>query len=206
MSNHARVDSLEELGQFRTELCTLTDELRAELYAAESDLRRTIDWVNTTQAAHWKRQVRIRTEEYGRARSELNRKRDQRTRLDARQSCVEEEKALKRAEKRVEEARQKIVAVKQWSRKLEEAVFGYQSLAQGLMSLVDADVPRAVARLDAMARALEAYLAGGPAPEWASAEITESEMRRAAEPVADPVRSPDRDPGDGKTDKQASSE
>ncbi|RMF76385.1 MAG: hypothetical protein D6744_12370 [Planctomycetota bacterium] len=180
MSEQVRVEALEELKRFRGELIKLADELRAELYAADSDLRRTVEWVQTTQAAHWKRQLRIRTEQLGRARSELNRKRNQRTRLDARLSCVEEEKAVKAAERRVEEARRKIAAVRHWSRKLEETVFEYQSLAQGLLTMVDADVPRAVARLDAMNASLQAYLDGGPPPEWVASEALDADMRRTA--------------------------
>ncbi len=202
MSDSARVGSLDELRRFRGTLCKLADELRGAIHAADADIARASQWLSDSQTRHWNQQVRIRTEEFGRARSALARKQSERSALDARVSCVEEEKALQKAGRRLEEAKQKVAATKRWTRKLEEAVFGYQPLAHGLMSALEVDVPRGLARLDEMGRALEAYLGGGPEPEWVQSAASEATMRRTrdddndagaaqdAEPAADKPTTP----------------
>lgn len=181
MSQSARVESLDDLRRFRGRLCEMADELRSAVYAADADVARASQWLSDTQARHWQRQVRIQTEDYGRARSVLRRKQGERTAMDARVSCVEEEKALQKAERRLAEAKEKLAAVRRWTRRLEEAIFGYQPLAQNLMSVLDVDVPRGLARLDEMGRALEAYLGGGPEPEWVRSEGPDLTMRRETE-------------------------
>jgi len=202
MSNSARVGSLDALRRFRATLCKLADELRGALHAADADMARASLWLSDTQTRHWRQQLRVRTEAFGRARSALARKQGERSALEARVSCVEEEQALQKAERRLDEAKQKVAATKRWTRKLEEAVFGYQPLAHGLNSALDVDVPRGLARLDEMGRALEAYLGGGPEPEWVRSAGSEMTMRRPrgddedagsvenAKPAGDPTTKP----------------
>jgi hypothetical protein len=186
----ANVESIEALREFRSRLCKLAEQVQAALSEAESELSRTIEWLSHTQTMHWKSELRIRAEDLTRARSALTRKKAEKSPTGARQSVVEEEKAFKKAQRRLEEAQQKQAAVKRWTRLLDQAAFSYRPVAQSLMSTVEVDVPRGLARIDSMALALETYLAGGPPPEWVKSEISETagRMVRTAEPDREPER------------------
>jgi hypothetical protein len=59
--------------------------------------------------------------------------------------------------------RVKAAHVKRWSRRLDQEAYGYQAVAGGLSAALAADIPRALAHLDNMLIALEAY-AVSPAP------------------------------------------
>ena len=56
-------------------------------------------------------------------------------------------------------AEEKAEAVKRWSRAVDQAVLKYKSGASRLAHWLETDVPKALAVLGRMARALEAYLA-----------------------------------------------
>lgn len=175
------LQSVESLREFRGVLCKLAGLVQAALSEADSELSRTADWLTRSQALHWKAELRVRAEELTRARSALTRKKAEKSPTGARQSTVEEEKAFQRAQRRLEEAQQKAAAVQRWIRQLDHVAFTYRPVAQGLMTTVEVDVPRGLARLDDMVASLEAYLAGGARPQWVSSQVAEGEMRR--EPV-----------------------
>lgn len=179
MPEAARVGSFDALRELRAALVALGDQVRSGLGEAQAELTRAADWLGSDRRAYWRQQLTLRTEEYNRARRELNSRRSERTPLGGHYSCVEEEKAFQRARRRLDEAREKSEAVRRWSRRLEEATFAWQPLAQGLASSVEIDLPAALARLDAMLAALDAYRAGGPPPDWVASEaLPTDDMRR----------------------------
>src|SRR4030095_12473514 len=127
--------------QFRVGLCKLADQVKAALNEADGDLHRTSDWLTHKQTLYWSNEIRVRAEELTRARSALTRKKIEKSPTGARQSCVEEEKAFKKAQRLLEEAQEKAAAVKRWIRKLDETLFTYRPVSQSLKSTVDVDVP-----------------------------------------------------------------
>jgi hypothetical protein len=74
-------------------------------------------------------------------------------------STIDEVRALKRAQVAVEEAEQKIRAVKHWSQALAREMVVYKGQAGPLAGATHRDVPQAVALVDRMLEALEGYLA-----------------------------------------------
>lgn len=181
----ASVESIDALRDFRARFCKLAEQAQAALLEAEGELTRTGDWLTHSQTLHWKNQLRIRGEELTRARSALNRKKNERSPTGARQSCVEEEKAFKKAQARLEEAQRKDAATKRWVRQLEQTAFTYRPVAQALLTTVEADVPRALVRVDQMIDALAAYLEGGKRPDWVKSDADSGGMTRAALPDLD---------------------
>ena len=78
MSNErADVRSIEVIDAFRTVLVGFIDAGRGALMEAESDLERTILWLDRDRVGHWTRQIRRRQELVVRAKSELYRKQTQ---------------------------------------------------------------------------------------------------------------------------------
>ncbi len=162
MGEQARVESVDALRRFRVALCKCAEVAALGLDEADADIQRTTFWVKQDQRSYWKRQVAKRAELYARAKSELNRKKMHKTALGERCSFVDELKALAAAERRLEEARAKQASVQRWSRLLDEEVFSYKGIAQGLNQAIEIDVPNALAHLDNMVAALEAYASSPP--------------------------------------------
>lgn len=157
MSDFARVDSVAMLKDFRASLCRFAEQSRAGLDEVDGGIQRTMIWVSRDQHAFWKGQIPRRAEDVMRAKLELARKRDQKTPLGGTYSTVEERKALAAAKRRLEEAETKFANVRRWTRRLEQETSTYKGGIRGLSHALDHDIPRAVARLDNMIAALEAY-------------------------------------------------
>src|SRR5436309_9107343 len=101
MSFGARLESIEDLRTLRARLAGLSQHVQTALLEAEGELTRTADWLARTQSYHWKEQLRQRGEEFTRARSALTRKKNEKSALGGRPSCVEEEQIFKRAQRRL---------------------------------------------------------------------------------------------------------
>lgn len=157
MAETARVESIDALKKFRAALCKFAETVRVALDEADAEVQRASYWVKQEQQNYWKAQIRKRSELFARAKSDLSRKKSQRTALGGRYTCIDEEKALAAAERRLEEAKQKQANVRRWSRLLDEETFSYKGVAQGVSTVVEVEVPNAVAQLDNMIAALEAY-------------------------------------------------
>ena len=168
MSEQARVESVDALKKFRVALCKFAETVKVGLDEAETEIQRANLWLNQEQHRYWKRQAEKRAELYARAKSDLSRKKAQKTALGARLSYVDEEKALAAAERQLEEAKQKLANVRRWSRLLDEESFSYKGAAQGMSLAVEADVPNALAQLDNMIAALEAYASSAQPSEQRS--------------------------------------
>src|SRR5262249_10256710 len=114
----------------------------------------------------WQREGERRHELLVKAKIELAGKKAALNAMGNRSSCIEEQKEVARAERRVDEARQKLKNVARWTRQLEVESFSYRAAAGGLHEMCTVDIPRALAQLDEMLNALEAY-AGRAAPGMA---------------------------------------
>jgi hypothetical protein len=163
MSQHARVDSFAMLRQFRAALTNFASIAAVALDEADTDIQRTLLWLREDRHRHWKAIVQTRAEQYTRAKLALK----QREVLDraiagTRSSCVDEKKALKIAEKRLQEAEHKFRLVGQWSRQLEKEALDYKGTVQGLINAIETEIPNACARLDKIVDSLEAYVALTP--------------------------------------------
>lgn len=162
MGEQVSVESFEALSCLRMALAKFADEASSVLYAADAQLQRSKTWIKTEQANHWLAEGRKRSELLIRAKLALKEKKLQPSPLGGRQSCVEEEKAVKLATRRVEEAEQKAINVRFWTRRIDEEGLAYSASATGMKHACTAEIPAAIARLDHMLAALEAYASQGP--------------------------------------------
>ena len=169
MSHSAHISSVAVLRELRVALVKFGVAAQNALAEADSDLHRTIRWVQQDQAAHWEQQLRRRAERLVQAEQVLkNKKYHFRSDLDSR-SCVDEERAVVAARRAVEEAREKSDLVRRWGPKLEKQALLYRGAVNGLIRAAETDVPRALAGLDRMLDSLENYLAA-PGAETAETD------------------------------------
>src|SRR5713101_4766072 len=107
MSQSARVTSFQAIQDFKAVLCGFCEETKEALGTIDMEVRRMLDWLGHDQAHYWQNQVRNLQEEVTQAKTDLFRK--QLTRLSGEiPDCLEEKKALRLAQGRLEVAEEKV--------------------------------------------------------------------------------------------------
>jgi len=163
MAEGARVDSVDALQLFKVALWKFQETAAVALGDAESDMHRTLLWLETEQDSHWQGQVRKRQELVARAKEAVRMKKIFKDSSGRQQSAVEEEKALQLALRRLSEAEQKLANTRRWSRVLQKEIELYKGSVQRFATTVQVDIPAAAAHLDSLSSKLDAYLAVQPA-------------------------------------------
>lgn len=160
MSDSARVHSLDALKDFRTALCAFATDAQKALDGARTDIRRALDGLDD-RLAYWRNQVRERGEELTRAKTALVQRRWGH-RDGQGPGTTEAEIAVKAAQRKLQEAEEKIKTVQRWQRHLPREINDYEGPARMLAGYLDADLKRALVLLDRMTAALEAYVTLAP--------------------------------------------
>ena len=163
MSNPARVESIEALKMFRRAIIKFAEAAAVALGDAESEMQRRLNWLENEQDSHWQGQIRKRQEEVSKCRDAVRQKKIFKDFAGRTPSADQEEKALRLAMARLEEAERKLAAVRKYAKKLPREIEVYKGSVQRFATTVQSDLPTAAGKLDAMIRKLEEYAALGPA-------------------------------------------
>jgi len=158
----ARVHDIEVLKMFRAQLIKFAEAAGVALGDSESEIHRTIGWLDNEQLQHWVSAHRKRQGILAQAKEALRMKKIFTGPAGSRQSCVDEEKAVQKAIKAVEEAERKIVAVKQWGRRLQKELLMYKGQTQRFATSISVDIPLAATVLGNMIVRLESYASLAP--------------------------------------------
>lgn len=153
----AAVGSLEALKDFRAALCRFIKDAGDGLLIVELELRRAQDWLQLDRPKYWQAEIRRREETVLHAKADLSRAKTT-AMFGNTAGCTDQKVALRRAQARLEEAKEKLLTVRRWAMLLEREVEDYKGPAQQLSNFLEADLARAVAELDQLITALEAYL------------------------------------------------
>jgi hypothetical protein len=161
MASSARVTSVPAIADFKVALLAFCQEAKEVLATTEMEIRRTMDWIQRDQLPYWQREIRNRHEEVAQAKADLFRK--QITRISGQNpDYLEERKALRLANLRLEEAEDKVQMCRSWAnRQLEQAVDEYEGPARQLAGMVEGNPPPMVIYLGRIIGSLEAYLEQG---------------------------------------------
>lgn len=157
MKRSADVRSIDALRDAKAALIEYRETIVVALSEANSEVQRALWWVQNDQRSHWERELRRRTEQVNQAKSELYRAKL--SAMDDHASCLEQRKALERAERRLEMARRKIEAVKHWSRVLDREFMLFKGQLQAISRVADSELPLGIARLEMLDERLRTYLA-----------------------------------------------
>jgi len=155
----AHVHDIEALRQFRVALVKFIEAAQVCLADAESDVARTLHWLDLEMAPHWATQVRKRQELVSRCRDALRQKTVYKDPTGARQSVVDEQKALKKAEAMLAEAEQKLAATKRYVRLIQHAQQEFKGGVSKLAFSLTGDLANAVLRMGNLIAILEQYAA-----------------------------------------------
>jgi len=172
MAEGARVESIEALGRFRIAMIKFAEAVDVALADAEGELSRTSVWLETEQLAYWQTQLRQRHEAVEKAKEAVRMKKLFKDASGRTPSAVEEEKALKLAQRRLEEAEQKLAATRKYAKVLQREFQLYKGGVQRLSTTLADAIPTGVATLSGFVDQLHRYVGFGPATAGSEAAPT----------------------------------
>ena len=177
MNPSATVHSNDAVRDFRAALQDFCEETRAALVDVDLELRRSLEWLLEEQPAYWRNEVRKANDAVVQAKVELHRARMKTLPGGGTPSCMEERKAVDRAERQLRYSEEKVEIVREWGRVQQLEVNEYAGRASQLTGALDVTVPRATRFLDQSIGHLESYVAIGGA---AGAERGQASMPTAS--------------------------
>jgi hypothetical protein len=148
-------------------------------------------WLENEQLSHWQSQIRKRHDLLERAKEALRMKKLFKDSSGRTPSAVEEEKAVRVCTARLEEATNKLAATKKYARVLQRELQTYKGSVQRFATTVQSDIPVAVATLDSLVEALEAYVALAPGEPTAGAPIGSESQPPPPPPTETPEENSD---------------
>ncbi|MCS7306349.1 MAG: hypothetical protein NZ602_14730 [Thermoguttaceae bacterium] len=158
MAKSARVLAIEDVDTLAAALVRFAEEAQAALADLDLELRRASQWIEQDRPRYWESQVRLGWEAVARARRELEQARLIHRVDEVPSSCIDQKKALQRAQRRLDLAMQKQRLVRQWIYRTAKQAEEYRGKVSPLVEWLGAEYPRALAGLRRMARALESYI------------------------------------------------
>jgi hypothetical protein len=170
MSEAANVKSVDAIREFRAAVIEFAQTASTSLGESQSDVQRTIWWLQQDRLAHWQRELKNRNKKLAEARSALEQKEIQKV------STVLEKRQVALWQTRVAEAEDKLVKIKRWVRELERELIRFKAQCQRLGRTLDGEVPQVIARIDRMLGSLEAYVHLRPKEERRTARSTRSAL------------------------------
>ena len=190
----ANVKAVSAISDFRSALCTFIVEARQALAAMEMEGRRALVYITEDQAQAWAGEARRGRETVQQCKLEIHNARTFKRIANYTPSCIDEKKALAKAERRLQVAELKVEAVRHWGRLAEQAFREFQARLAQFISILDGELPKGVAALERMMASLDRYFAvEAPTAPRETAESSGGEpqsMAAAGQKADDTVRSP----------------
>jgi hypothetical protein len=157
LAEQVDVRSIDTLAFVKGALAAFAHEAGQALAEMELQGQRGIDWVTVERAAYWKAEIRRRGDAVNQAIKDLEHCRTFKKVGDNAPSCVEEKKALAKARRRLEIAEEKAQLVRRWTPVVLQQFRETCVRLTRFREVIDLDCPRAMAELERMLRALDAY-------------------------------------------------
>jgi hypothetical protein len=161
--SYARVESLDSLQALKVALVKFSEASMVALADAESEVSRTMMWLENEQTAHWQNQIRKRQQIVERCKEALRSKKIFKDAFGRQQSTIDEEKALRKATLLLEEAELKYANTRKAVNVMRREQQNFKGGLQRFHTCIEADVPAAVAQLSNMLATLKQYVAAAPA-------------------------------------------
>jgi hypothetical protein len=168
MSQQAQITSVEAIAAFRAQLVVYLAQMRPVLEEVTGEVLRTRTWVEDDRRRFWQQEFRRRSQRLEDARQEL---------FSASLSRLGEatsvhQMAVQRAQRDLRAVEEKLVLLKKWGQELDNRAGPLVKQMEQLHGFLGVDMERAVAYLDEVLRALDAYRSVAPQRAGKPAEPT----------------------------------
>jgi hypothetical protein len=158
MSQGAQVGSIAAIADFQAALANYVAESKQALTMLDLEIRRAADYVKIDRAKYWQQEIRKAGEAVARAKDELHRCLTFKSSDNFTPSCIDEKKALQKAQERVRLAEQKAEAVRHWSRAMQHELNEFAGRMVQFNAVLEGDIPRAMAVLHTILDTLDRYV------------------------------------------------
>jgi hypothetical protein len=157
MSDQADVKSIDTLAFVKGAFAAFAHEANQAVSEIEIQGQRGVEWITVDRAAFWKAEIRRRSDIVNKAIKDLEHCRTFKKVGDNAPSCIEEKKALDKARRQLETAERKAEAVRRWTPVVQQQFRETCVRLVRFREVIDIDCPRAMAQLEKMLKALDAY-------------------------------------------------
>jgi hypothetical protein len=172
MSRFARVTSISVLQlvqagvqKFRSESSVAMDDLASEI-------RRVSEWIHHECKDYWMQEMRRSEDAVTQARLQLQQARISRRVAGHEPACIDEQRALDRAKRRLERAQDKIKAVRYWGQAVDRAIDEFQQSQNRFATWLETDALQAATMLNRLSDALDNYVSLELPPDALTRPIT----------------------------------
>jgi hypothetical protein len=152
----ANITSIDALRDFRQTLRQYELAVRDVLDCLGVEVNRGVDWVIHDRARFWPAETKRAEQAVAAARTELELSKLASLKNEQK-SCLQEKKNLELAVARQRYCEDRTREVKRWWHLVDHAAQEHQGKIARLIHYLDTDIPRALAAIDRMIRALEQY-------------------------------------------------
>jgi hypothetical protein len=156
MDHSADVSSIDALRELRVAYVQFTAESKEAIVMLTLESRKAIQWLMYDRARYWPDQLRKAQEKVVHARNDLERC-QLRYGSEEAPSCFDQKKALEKAKRRLKVCEEKVKVVKKWTLAIRHELDEFDGELAKMNGWLEADMPRAVAMLERMVRALDKY-------------------------------------------------
>lgn len=158
MAKGARVQSVQQLADFRAFLVKFAEGVHHGVGLGDSEVHATGRWLKEEHPARLNAERHKAQRALQTATDDLRRKRLQPTATGDPPSTVTEQKVFAKAKAKMQWLEDKAAATQKWARQFDREAIQYQAALQSARSLPGAMLPRALGRLEAHLVAIEQYL------------------------------------------------
>lgn len=162
MSQSAHVRSIEAVERVQAALTQFGEEAQQALDEVRMELDRFVEWLAHDQTEYWKSEVRRCEAKLAEAKVDLHRARSATIDPEHTPSCLQEQKVLDTAKRRLEATEEKLKRVRGWIPIVQQAVQDYQSQSAPLVNGLIYELPRAITFVRQLVSRLEDYAALAP--------------------------------------------
>jgi hypothetical protein len=166
MGETAQVRSIDVLPLIASGLIKFRSQCAGALDDIEIELRRVREWIGHDRKEYWAHELNRAYERLNQARVGLHQAKMAKKVGQHDPACVDEKRAVERAQQRVRLAQEKINAVRHWTRAIDRAVDDFVRQRTQFAGWLETDVPAAVTALNKMSESLVTYISmAAPAVE-----------------------------------------
>jgi hypothetical protein len=158
MFDQADVGSIAEIAHFQGAMGGFADNAKQALTTIDAEIRRAVDYIRVDRAQYWQNEIRRSYEAVARAKDDVHRCISFKSSEGFTPSCIDEKKALQRAQERLRIAEEKAEAVKHWSRAIQHELNEYAGRMTQFAAVLENDVPGAMAVLAKILETLDRYV------------------------------------------------
>lgn len=158
--NQANVKATDAIESVKAALAAFAKQSTDGLSEIDAEIRRTIEWIEHDRPKYWKERVRRAADAVGQAKAELHRCLSYAPSFQDRPSCSEQRAALKKAQAQLAYCEEKQERVRHWAREMGHEMHEYQGRVTSFSTVLESDVPAAMAALEQMLTTIEKYTGG----------------------------------------------